>query len=228
LRWIETREAIGIGVGSAIAVSGDRLLAGWRFNSRTDPGDGMVGTMGGVDVALASLSTSSGGHLWSHAFGGVNDDYLDHALAADDGGFTLSVPMRGAVDLGGGFTVADAGSTQAVLLRYTLDGALSWVKTFGAGDTTSVTNVAMVPGSNRIAAYGEFSGAVDFGVRTLVANGTRDLFLLFVDPVTGVPKGVTGYDEGYDGARAMVSLGSAGSVLGYELGGRTIGLIRVP
>ena len=118
--------------GSLLVVG---TLSGERFGGARKPGK--------QDIVLLKM-TPMGAVEWFRLLGGTKDDYgTDVAVASDGAVYVLGYASSAKVG-----SVATRGKTDIVLARYSLSGALSWIKTFGTeredrGMALAVTDAAV-------------------------------------------------------------------------------------
>jgi hypothetical protein len=130
-----------------------------------------------------SAPACAGTHLWSHNWGGVQDEE-GNSLAVDAadnvivGGY-----VTGPVDVGCGALPVAAGVDSAALIKLTPGGVCTWSKSFGTG--SQVTGVAVDPSGN-ILATGVFSGTINLGAGVVTSLGVNDGFIAKFD-ASGTP-----------------------------------------
>lgn len=175
------------GFGIAAAPGGDLYVTGRFQESVSVAGGPMLRSAGGRDVYLARI-TRAGGHVWSRAIGGAEDDLVFDLVPSPAGdGLAITGYVVGEVDFGDG-PRATIGGQDLFLARYDADGALRWANVYGdAGDqfaidfdTNSWNALAWAPG--RLVVAGGFSGTLaGEGAQALTSAGRTDAFALVVD-----------------------------------------------
>lgn len=166
----------------AISPAGQVWIGGW-LNGSVDFGGGVLASVGGDDVFLASFS-SSGAHEFSQRFGDAGSQQC-RALAVDaSGNVCITGFFAGSVDFGGGALVC-AGTTDIFVARFNGSGAHQWSQRFGDGTVGGVPpqvgeSIAADAAGN-VYLGGDFSGTVNFGGGNLVCTGANDVFLAKFD-----------------------------------------------
>lgn len=159
--------------GVAVTAQGDVIVAG-HFQRTVDFGGGPLTSLGVSDVFVAKYS-STGQHLWSRRFGGVNDD-IAQGVAVDAAGNALVMGyFTGVADFGTG-ALTSAGMADAFLAKYSPTGAPLWVKRLGGTSNDRGYAVAVDTLGNPVVT-GYMVGTVDFGGGPLVSAGAADVFL---------------------------------------------------
>ncbi|MBW2524623.1 MAG: hypothetical protein JRI23_10630 [Deltaproteobacteria bacterium] len=131
---------------------------------------------GGRDLFVAKLGPDFS-HQWSLSFGGLYDDAA-HDVAVDSSGrVVVTGVVRDEVDFGDGQVHPDGGDADVFVLVLDSDGALEWVRRYGADGDQEGRSVA-VDASDQILLFGNLEGTIDFGhgPRTAV-HDSRDVFL---------------------------------------------------
>jgi hypothetical protein len=168
------------GVGIAVSGAGDIVMTGY-FNATADFGGGPHVSTGGVDIFLAKYS-SAGAHTWSKVFGtsyGYGDVSRGVSLDAS-GNIALTGSILGPVDFGGG-ALAENGSYDIFVAKFSTSGAHLWSKRFGVLYDDHGDAIVMDAGGNVIVA-GDFFEGVNFGGSTLLSPGNVNGFLVKFGP----------------------------------------------
>jgi hypothetical protein len=141
---------------------------------------------GGLDVVVAAIKASDGSVIWSHLFGGANDQMCTSAALDDSGNAIFAGSYAGVLDFGpGALSPAPTDSTHAILWVAKFNGttgATMAAKAFGTTGQvqTNSTGVTADAQGNVIVA-GEFYGPMTFGSTTLTPLGTADTFVAKLD-----------------------------------------------
>jgi hypothetical protein len=228
----------------AVDGQGNAVVAGY-FERSVDFGGGTLTSAGGADVFVARFS-SSGTHLWSRRFGGVNDDFAEGVSVDGAGDIIVTGYFNGSADFGSG-VFTSAGGTDVFVAKYSSNGAPSWSRRFGSTGTDRGLAVD-VDGSGNYVFAGYMVGTVDFGGGALTSAGAADVFLVKYSPAGGhiwskrfggsssdVPLAVsvdaggdialTGYFQGTAnfGGQNMTSAGANDAFLArYDMNGREV------
>ena len=134
--------------------------------------------------AFLLLSAAGAQDHWARRMGyWSNDAYNDVAIAPDGSLYTVG-EFGGSFQMGG-VTVVSAGSLDALVAKYTADGALVWVRTFG-GDGLDKGIKLELTGDGGIAVVGQYMGSADFDGTTLTSQGgSQDCFVVKLSQSTG-------------------------------------------
>jgi hypothetical protein len=133
----------------------------------------------GNDIVLAKYD-ANGDYKWGKRYGGDFDDVAG-AIAVDPSGHIM---MTGAFDrtasFGEGDSHTSAGESDIFVGRFTTDGKLEWVKTFGNKREDIGWSIAVDASGNSVTT-GWFQSSVDFGKGELASKGNKDVFALKLD-----------------------------------------------
>jgi hypothetical protein len=165
----------------AVDGQGNAVVAGY-FERSVDFGGGTLTSAGATDVFVAKFS-SSGGHLWSRRFGGLNDDVAEGVSFDGAGDVVVAGYFSGSADFGSG-VLTSAGGTDVFVAKYSSNGAPSWSRRFGSTGTDRGLAVD-VDGSGNYVFAGYMVGTVDFGGGALTSAGAADVFLVKYSPAGG-------------------------------------------
>lgn len=165
----------------AVDGQGNAVVAGY-FERSVDFGGGTLTSAGASDVFVAKFS-STGGHVWSRRFGGVNDDIAEGVSFDGAGDVVVAGYFSGSADFGSG-VLTSAGGTDVFVAKYSSNGAPSWSRRFGSTGTDRGLAVD-VDGSGNYVFAGYMVGTVDFGGGALTSAGAADVFLVKYSPAGG-------------------------------------------
>jgi hypothetical protein len=171
----------GLGGSNCIVVTG-------RFVGTVDFGGGPRSvTGGGGDDLVVAKYTSTGGHLWSRAFGGTDTD-RGNAVAVDaSGNVIVTGYSRSTTASFGGSALAGAGGNDIIVAKYAgADGAHLWSRRLGSIGSDIGRGVA-VDASGNVVVVGSFAPPVDFG-GGLLSNAfgiVMDMFVAKYSPTGG-------------------------------------------
>lgn len=173
----------------AVGPDGSLFMTG-RFTS-ADFGDGTVSAAGNGDGFLIKFD-KNGQRLWARTFGRAFAD-APNRLAVDKSGNVAVV--------GYSLRQNDTSSHDAFVAYYASDGVQKYFKTFGGPLATAVDTArsAGFAADGSLYVTGGFEDRIDFGGGTLVAAGSRDIYLLQLS-ATGAHLlskrwGFTAYDQ---------------------------------
>lgn len=165
--------------GQAIVLdsAGNLYVSGW-FGGTIDLGGGPLTGTGADDSFLAKLG-ADGSHIWSKAFGGLNNQRIEDIAVDETDGIVIVGDFMGTIDLGGGL-VSSAGGADIFLAKYAPNGAFVWGKRFGsAGD--QIGYAARVAPSGNVVIAGDINGSTNFGGGILGSAGGTDIFVASFD-----------------------------------------------
>ena len=175
LLWLKAFGSTGEDSGRALAIdnNGSIVLAA-SFSRSIDFGLGPLESNGNIDTAIVKFNPK-GQTIWNRSYGtNLNDLVYDVATgpanqivvaaAFDD---TLELEQK---------VLKPKGKFDALLLQYTSDGDLAWVKTMGDKEDDYVALVGVTQNHNVIATGGFWYDAT-WGQSTLKSAGDKDVFL---------------------------------------------------
>jgi len=148
--------------------SGNPIVAG-KFRTEINFGGGpLVATSGNIHTYVAKFS-AAGAHIWSKQFGSSEPaTSIAWGIACDNGGnVAITGEAYGAGLTVGGDTLAVGGDKQVYLSVLSADGEEQWGRFYGDGCEQRAWVIAGAS-DGRVAIYGDFLGAVDFGGGALV------------------------------------------------------------
>ncbi len=149
------------------------------FAGAIDFGGGTLNSAGGLDLYLAKIKTTTGGHVWSRAFGGAGND-AGRGVAVDGyDDVLLTGQFEDAVDFGGGPLVS-MGDRDVCLVKLDGNGGHVWSRSYGGGEDDLPSAIA-VDATNRVVITGSFRSTADFGGGPLASQGEEDIFLARYD-----------------------------------------------
>lgn len=159
--------------------------------SRADLGDGQVTSSGASDGFVIKFD-KVGQRLWARTFGRAFSDVPTRVTADPSGAVAI---------VGYSLRTADSGTHDAFVAVYAPDGAQRLFRTYGGPDQKAV-DTAMAVGfaaDGGLWISGGFEDRIDLGGGTLIAAGSRDLYLLRISAagahVLSRRFGFTGYDQ---------------------------------
>lgn len=168
--WAIQGATAGAGQTTATTTpAGDVILAAAYQGTFQLTGGTAVTSAGDLDVALAKIS-SDGKVVWTKSFGGAGPDQ-PRAVAVDrNGDIALTAEFEGQASFGGDpFT--SAGGLDAVVAKYTADGAHVWSRASGGASVDRGLGVA-IDADGAVYAGISFHNTIDFGGGPIAAAGT--------------------------------------------------------
>ena len=183
--WSATAYGTGTAYCSAVARSGDGsvLVCGTYYGSSVEIGGEILPIdVNGVQGSFISRFTDSGVFERNIRIGGVGTS-IPYGLTQIDGDPVVVGAITGTVDFDvntAGGEVTSSGGIDAFIARYTRDGALRWVRVYGAADYESALSVSRL-GSSDLLLCGRFESYITLGSSTLPTNGGHDIFLAHLD-----------------------------------------------
>ncbi|UCH84853.1 MAG: T9SS type A sorting domain-containing protein [Candidatus Latescibacterota bacterium] len=165
----------GLDYGEAIAVDpvGDIVIAGYFYNT-IDFGGGLRTSAGGADIFVAKFDPW-GQHLWSHRFGGTNNQHSYAVTTDPDGNVIVAGYFEDTVNFGSGL-MTSAGSTDICVAKLDPNGNPLWSTRYGDSSPQYAFAVA-TDGSGNIYIAGDFLGTVDFGGGPWTATSNYDIYV---------------------------------------------------
>jgi len=137
---------------------------------------------GSLDVVVAKLSRS-GRLRWVSTVGGPGEE-REPGIAVDRAGnVALATEYSAAFELDGRM-IEHYGQSDLLLVKYTPDGAVSWVRTFGGPGQEFVPRIAF-DSEGDLFLVAEFEGTVDFDEQRLTASDSEDLVIARLDGTNG-------------------------------------------
>jgi Beta-propeller repeat len=173
--WARQFGSTGYDSGSSIAADdgGNVYIAG-SFDGAITFGGPTVQTAGGYDAFVASLD-AAGNHRWSRRFGGTMGD-SGRRVAVRGTSVTVVGGFSGSMLLNGTSTTS-AGGTDAFIVSFTTDSAITWTRAVG-GTRDDVPHDVAIDGDGNIVVVGSFSDTTNLGGIPLAsASEFADLFV---------------------------------------------------
>ncbi|MHB0959585.1 MAG: tandem-95 repeat protein [Pirellulaceae bacterium] len=232
-------QAGGTGADESNSIARD--AAGNLYITGSFTGTAKFGT-GSAEVTLSAVGSSdiflakydaAGILLWAIGIGGGGADFGADVEVDAAGNPVVTGRFSSTMDFDPGAGKAELtsrGSTDAFVARFTIDGALDWVRQFGGG-SADAGNGLHVDAAGDVVVTGYFSRTVDFdpgpGVSNLVSAGDNDIFVVQLsaagDLVWAQRYGSTGTDQGQavvrDLAGRLIVVGSFAGVVDFDPSG---------
>jgi hypothetical protein len=178
------------------------------FKGTTELGGGPLKSAGALDLMVARFDPA-GRHLWSKRLGNPFNEKPGGIAVDRAGGIVITGSFDRDVDFLG-TPVVSKGESDVFVARLTGDGALSWVKTYGADKEDAGFGIA-VDSAGALVVTGWFEGSIDFGGGALKGRGYHDVFVARLGP-DGSDRGAVRFGgQDYDEGRAL-ALGADGAV----------------
>jgi hypothetical protein len=177
--WSRSLGGTGEAVPTRIAVngSGNVLLTGYFYDT-VNFGGAPITSAGRRDIFAVGLN-AQGEHLWSHGFGGMNDDTSYDIVADSAGNVLITGSFQNMADFGGG-QLSSAGYTDVFVVKLDVAGQHLWSRRFGGTFLDEGVGIATDSSDNVIIAGG-LTRTVDYGGGPLSSAGPRDIFALKLD-----------------------------------------------
>lgn len=192
--WGGSLGSTGADVAPGVAVDADdNIILTGKISGTVDldPGPGVfnVTTMNGTFDALVLKLDASGNFLWGTIFGSNGNDG-GMSVATDAAGnihTTGFLGTTGDIDPGPGITSAGGFGMDDVFVQQ-LDPAGNFVRGFAIGSAgNDIGNGIAVSASGRVYVTGDYNGTMDLdpgpGVLTATTAGSKDIFMLKLDPL---------------------------------------------
>ncbi len=174
---------------------------------------------GGTDAYIVRYS-DVGGQALVIPIGGPGVSLPKGIVAMNDGSALVGT-FSGIIDLDvtstAGQLTSIAGSEDAFIARFELNGALRWARILGGFGAEAGFAVARI-GSSDLLVCGQFAGTVQFGNFSLTTNGLQDIFVLRLDEDGDVDGAVAIGSVANDPVASVTSLGESAIVVGATLG----------
>ncbi|XXX74568.1 hypothetical protein WMF30_43660 [Sorangium sp. So ce134] len=173
----------------AASASGGVVAAG-TFGGTIDLGGGPLTSTGGASIFVLKLD-SAGTHVWSKAFSGSGQTFVEDVVVSPSGDVVLVGTHTRAIDFGGGpLAVAPGNDDEGNGYLVRLDAAGNHVFSRGFHEATSrvgmeVPTSVAVDGSGNVAVAGWFTATIDLGGVPQVATGVNAIFAAKFDPAGG-------------------------------------------
>ena len=168
---------------SVAANSANEIYLAGIFNGPVDFGGGVLNSAGGYDVVVAKFA-STGTHIWSRRFGGMNSDAA-YSLALDAASNVFVTGSMGSpVDFGGG-VLSQLGGDDVYIASYSPAGVHRWSQSAGNTSFDYGNGIATDMAGN-VYATGQFNIAVQFGTG-LVSSGADDVYMVKLSGPAAAP-----------------------------------------
>ncbi|MCT4582972.1 MAG: SBBP repeat-containing protein [Flavobacteriales bacterium] len=191
--WAVAFGGTSIDAGQSITLdaAGNIYTTGsFRSTVDFDPGTGTdyITSNGNEDVFVQKLD-ANGNFLWAKAFGGTGPESAQSIAVDATGNAYTTGRFVGTVDFDPGaanYEITTSNNRDIFVHKLDSSGNFLWAKTFGSAPINDVGESVVVDASGNIYATGNFQGTVDFdsgsGTFNLTSNGSRDAFVLKLDP----------------------------------------------
>jgi hypothetical protein len=173
--WAVTLGGVGRDRVNAIATTQDAIYAGGIFETAAQIGPDALA--GALENGFVAALTPSGAVQWARAFSGSADDELRDIAALPDGGVVVVGATQSADFMAD--TLARPGvDGDAYVAALAPSGSVRWAaRLTGAGSSQATSvSVGQYQGEPVVVVGGRFSGQLEAGTQTLVADAT-DLFV---------------------------------------------------
>ncbi len=170
--------------GSSVTINaaGNLVIAG-EFALTLDMNGSTLTSAGLGDIFVAELDPN-GDHLWSARFGDATDQQSPNLALDGMGNLLLAGMFYNQLDFGGG-VLATEGDIDADAYVAKLDptGNHLWSKSYGeVGDDEQLFSSVKSDAAGNVVMVGSGFEEVDFGGGPLPSGGSRDVFLVKLDP----------------------------------------------
>ncbi len=172
------------GLSVAADAAGNIFLAGSFAGTLSDLGTSPFTSAGSRDIFVAKISPS-GEHLWSKAFGDVQDQYVSSVTVDTNQNVVISGNLLGSMDLGEGMITNQGPQDVFIAKLANTDGAPLWSNRFGApGLVLATINMSAVGGASGrtlLTGYMGGVGSVSFGGDIISLASQSGLFVADFD-----------------------------------------------
>jgi hypothetical protein len=210
----EQTEAVAKLPGGGVALSGRFRCVGNVGPCTTNLGGATLSNQGGYDAFLLIVDASYA-HVYSTAWGGLQEDDVNSMVSDSAGVLYLCGAISGTPTVGGK-TLTTKGGMDVLFASFTSSGALVQAQTFGSAAADTGQGIALLPGGDVVLA-GYIGGRVDFGGGLIGAPSATEGFAARVSP-----SGAYTWAEAFGGAGSLVE------ALGYTIGVGPTGHIALP
>lgn len=199
-----------------VAVDAASTVVVGRFRDGVDFGAGVVTSAAGKHDGFIAKYRADRSSAWVKALGNGTQDLFVESVAIDSGGNVVVVGrFREPVDFGAGLVPSVAGAKyDAFVAKYSAEGSLMWLYSFGNGVHDQHANDVAVDDAGNVAIVGELKLAVDFGGgSTTSVSDKYDAYVVSYDPSGGF-RWVNTFGNGvHDQHASAIEMDAAGSVL---------------
>ena len=159
---------------AADALGNVMLLGTFAGNVNFGAVEDQLTSAGLSDIFVAKFSSAKV-HLWSKAFGDVNDQQSGRAALDQDGNIVFIAATSGNVDYGGGALIG-RGGLDLPLVKLGAEGAHLWSRLFGDALDQVGRGVAVGSGGEPLL-VGNIRGGVNVGAEDLTSQGGDDILI---------------------------------------------------
>lgn len=179
--WSKRFGSNGDEVAQTVAVDGTGavFVAGYFASASIDLGGGAhANALPGVWDGFVAKYSSTGQHLWSSTFGGVNQDSVEGLDVDSSGNVVVTGLFKGTgIDFAGSMLSSIWGGPDTFIVKLSgVDGAGIWAKNIACGGPDLGNSVAIDEQDNVFVA-GQFFGTANFGGGALTTAGMNDVYL---------------------------------------------------
>jgi hypothetical protein len=193
---------------SVAYAAGDRIVVGGAFRATMTIGASILTSSGNEDGFVAAFE-GDGTPDWAIGFGKGAGDRVRSVAVGQAGDVFFAGYGQGSLAPDGCDPVSTSLRDAVIGRLEPADGQCSWFTALGGGGTDDARAVAVSP--NAVFATGFFAQSITFADQPIASNGSEDVFVVSVDPLTGgIARGWALGSVGVDTGEALaISGGSA-------------------
>jgi len=137
-------------ISVTLASGGGYVVAGYSYSTNGD----LTGLNKGNYDAIIAKYSSTGTLEWNKNFGGSDSDGFNSIAPTPDGGY---IAAGWSSSTNGDLTGLNNGNLDAIIVKFSANGALEWAKNFGGSEYDSFNSVALTPDGGYIVAGCSYS-----------------------------------------------------------------------
>ena len=169
-------------INSVVETSDGGYIVGGYFQSESiDLGNEIsLANVSGASIDGMIIKYGSGGEVeWAKVIGGTGTDEINSVVETSDGGYiVVGYFYSYSIDLGNGISLANSGSRDGMVIKYSSSGEVEWSNEVGGTGTDEINSVAeTIDGGYVVGGY--FNGSIDLGNGiSLNSKGSNDGMLI--------------------------------------------------
>jgi hypothetical protein len=178
----------------------------------------LTGSFGGTpfvsagkgDIFVAKYS-SVGTHLWSHGFGGVDEDAANGVAVDASGNVLVTGVFFDSASIGGAVLTSPNRDPDMYVAKFSPTGAHLWSENFWNTGADTGRAIA-VNSSGDVLVAGSFAGSINFGTGPKSSTGADDIFVAKLDGTDGSGVWANRYGGGASDSGYGIAIDSSGNV----------------
>ena len=156
------------------------IVGGYFLSNSIDLGNGKVldnnGGYDGMVIKFEKIELPNPTVIQAQGIGGTSSDYIDSVAETSDGGYIVGGTFNSeSIDLGSGISLANNGSSDGIIIKYTSNKEIEWAKGIGGSKQDFINSVAETKDGGYIVAGVFNSSSIDLEKGVILTNTKQSL-----------------------------------------------------